>query len=91
MFTQYSCISKGEKVENYFFLIYGSKKLRGLFLSEPCGLKNDLYSKKNILPNLFLHYLKFIKFQISCSHTTKMRVKTLKIMTPPPFTKRVKR
>ena len=44
-----------------FFLIFGSKKLQGLFdnfLPEPCGHKNYLFDKKIFLPNLFLYNLK---------------------------------
>ena len=41
------------------------------YLSVP---SKNLFSKKKIFKIFFLHYLKVIKFQISSSHTTKMRV-----------------
>ena len=44
------------------------------FLLKSYGRLNDLFSKKIIPPNFLLHYLKSHKFQISSSHTTKMRV-----------------
>ena len=48
-----------------------------IFCQSPVAAKINFFTKKIILPNLFLHYLKSQKFQISSSHTTKMRVKTL--------------
>ena len=62
MFKQYSCNDKGKKVEKMcFFQILALKSYKAYFdhfLPEPCGGKNELFDKKNILPNLFLYYLK---------------------------------
>ena len=50
-------IKKEKKLKKCVFcLIFGSKKLRGLFdhfLPELCGRKNELFDKKIFLPNLF--------------------------------------
>ena len=69
MFTQHSCNLKLKRVEIIFFLIYGSKKLKGLFLTtfylRPVAAKMIFSAKRNILPNYLLYYLKSNKISKS--------------------------
>ena len=52
MFTKYSCYLKGNKVEKVYFLIYGCKKLRGIFL--PLGTAKMIFSTTKIIHPNFL-------------------------------------